>query len=122
MKAFDDAAGLEPDLKDLWGETVSTLIGPVESHVQTLTAAGRVTGRPSDRDDPGARRPHRPLPARRVLGARPRRRRRAAAVLLPDLEADAAARLRPGARRLGRDDRPGPQPNSGTGVAYSISK
>jgi AcrR family transcriptional regulator len=43
MKAFDDAVGSSPNLKDLWGETVSTLIGPVESHVQTLTAAGRVT-------------------------------------------------------------------------------
>lgn len=43
MKAFDDASGSSPNLKDLWGSTVSTLIGPVESHVETLTAAGLVT-------------------------------------------------------------------------------
>jgi AcrR family transcriptional regulator len=36
MKAFEDAAGSNLNLKELWGETVSTLIAPVEVHVQNL--------------------------------------------------------------------------------------
>jgi TetR/AcrR family transcriptional regulator, ethionamide resistance regulator len=42
MQAFYDAAGAGPDLKDLWGSTISALIAPVEAHTQFLIAAGRV--------------------------------------------------------------------------------
>jgi AcrR family transcriptional regulator len=42
MQAFYDAAGAGPDLKDLWGATISALIAPIEAHTQSLLAAGRV--------------------------------------------------------------------------------
>jgi AcrR family transcriptional regulator len=42
MQAFYDAAGAGPDLKELWGTTISEMIAPVEAHTQSLMAAGRV--------------------------------------------------------------------------------
>jgi len=42
MQAFYDAAGAGPDLKELWGQTLSQLIEPVEGHVHELMVAGRV--------------------------------------------------------------------------------
>ena len=43
MKAFEDAAGANLSLKLRWGETMGTLVGPVESHVQGLIREGKVT-------------------------------------------------------------------------------
>ena len=42
MQAFYDAAGSNVNLKQLWGETISTLIGPVEAHLAELMVDGRV--------------------------------------------------------------------------------
>jgi TetR/AcrR family transcriptional regulator, ethionamide resistance regulator len=42
MQAFYDAAGAGPDLKELWGTTISELIAPVEAHTRSLMAAGQV--------------------------------------------------------------------------------
>ncbi len=42
LKAFDQAAGLSVNLNELWGQTISTLVGPVETHVEALLAQGMV--------------------------------------------------------------------------------
>jgi AcrR family transcriptional regulator len=42
MQAFYDATGSGPDLKELWGGTISSLIAPIEARVEALLDAGRV--------------------------------------------------------------------------------
>ena len=129
MKAFEDAAGSNLNLSELWGETISSLIGPVEAHVQALIVEGKVE----------VDHPIETIRALAVLTdsylldvywAHDRCRRRAAdRGALPNLDPHAAARLSPPAEPSGRPT-PGPpapvarryQPKSGTGVAYSISK
>jgi AcrR family transcriptional regulator len=41
MRAFFDAAGGGPDLREQWGTTLGSLVGPVELHTQRLMQEGR---------------------------------------------------------------------------------